>query len=63
MPKAKAATIIATSEESGAEEAEDSFVLLLKSEIEALLKQPLEPKEKNAVRNKAGGDDGSFWSD
>ena len=51
---------------------EDPFIKLVQSEIEALLKMPLEPKEKNAiimnairflgVRNKvSGGDDDGFW--
>jgi len=52
---------------------DDKFAGLVKEEIEKLLRTPLEPKEKNAVianairflavRNKAGGDDGSWWGD
>jgi hypothetical protein len=59
-------------EEPEPEVEEDSFIKLVQSEIEALLRMPLEPKEKNAiimnairflgVRNKvSGGDDDGFW--
>jgi len=54
------------------QEPEDAFIKLVQSEIEALLKMTLEPKEKNAiitnairflgVRNKvSGNDDDGFW--
>jgi len=52
---------------------DDNFIGLVKQQIEELLRMSLEPKEKNAVianairflavRNKAGGDDGSWWGD
>lgn len=54
-----------------AEDEADKFVSLVQQEIEKLLREPLEPKEKNAVianairflavRNRSGGDDGSWW--
>jgi hypothetical protein len=66
MPRA------AKKEETESEAEEDSFIKLVQSQIEALLKMDLEPKEKNAiimnairflgVRNKlSGGDDDGFW--